>query len=312
MATTPTGRVESAAGAEIPVLGASTAVPVRAVGRWRPVLRAFVRRPTGMIGLTVIVVLFLAAYVGPHLTQWSYDQPDFSNFLSPPSKLHWFGTDQIGDDVFAQTMRGLQKSLIIGLLAGLLGTSIAAAVGTMAGYFGRWTDRALTWLIDLMLVVPSFLVIAILSPLYEGKTWLLYIVLIAAFGWMITGRMVRGMTISVASRDYVRAARYMGVSGGTIIVRHIIPNIASLLLIDAALGVNSAVMTETALSFLGFGIQPPDVSLGTLLSSGQESATTQPWLFWFAAGLLVIFCLAVNMVGDGLRDALDPTSGATR
>jgi ABC-type dipeptide/oligopeptide/nickel transport system permease subunit len=104
----------------------------------------------------------------------------------------------------------------------------------------------------------------------------------------------------------------MGVSGGTIIVRHIIPNIASLLLIDAALGVNSAVMTETALSFLGFGIQPPDVSLGTLLSAGQESATTQPWLFWFAAGLLVIFCLAVNMVGDGLRDALDPTSGATR
>ena len=177
---------------------------------------------------------------------------------------------------------------------------------------GGWTDRALTWLIDLMLVVPSFLVIAILSPLYEGKTWLLYIVLIAAFGWMITGRMVRGMTISVASRDYVRAARYMGVSGRTIIVRHVLPNIASLLLIDAALGVNSAVMTETSLSFLGFGIQPPDVSLGTLLSSGQESATTQPWLFWFAAGLLVIFCLAVNMVGDGLRDAIDPTSGATR
>ena len=311
MATTPTSRVESAE-TEIPVPGAVLPVPSRAVGRWRPVLRAFLRRPTGMTGLAILVLLFLAAYVGPLLTQWSYDQPDFAEFLSPPSSPHWFGTDQIGDDVFAQTMRGLQKSLIIGLLAGLLGTSIAASVGTMAGYFGRWTDRTLTWLIDLMLVVPSFLVIAILSPLYEGKTWLLYVVLIAAFGWMITGRMVRGMTISVAGRDYVRAARYMGVPGRTIILRHIVPNIASLLLIDAALGVNSAVMTETALSFLGFGIQPPDVSLGTLLSAGQESATTQPWLFWFAAGLLVIFCLAVNMVGDGLRDALDPTSGATR
>ena len=311
MATTPTRRVESAV-AEPPATGPSASVPIRAVGRWRIVLRSFVRRPTGMIGLSVIVLLFLLAYVGPHLTQWSYDQPDFENFLSPPSSLHWFGTSEIGDDVFAQTVRGLQKSLIIGLLAGLIGTSIAAAVGTAAGYFGGWTDRTLTWFIDLMLVIPSFLVIAILSPLYEGKTWLLYIVLIAAFGWMITGRMVRGMTISVASRDYVRAARYMGLPGRTIILRHVLPNIASLLLIDAALGVNSAVMTETSLSFLGFGIQPPDVSLGTLLSAGQNSATTQWWLFWFAAGLLVIFCLAVNMVGDGLRDALDPTAGATR
>lgn len=290
----------------------AAAVPTRAVGRWRIVFRTFLRRPTGVIGLSVIVVLFLAAYIGPHLTQWSYDQPDFDNFLSPPSSTHWFGTNQIGDDVFAQTMRGLQKSLIIGLLAGLLGTSIAAIVGAIAGYFGGWTDRAMLWLIDLMLVVPGFLIIAICSPLYVGKTWLLYVVLIAVFSWMVTARMVRGMTISVANREYVKAARYMGLPGRTIILRHVIPNIASLLLIDAALGVNSAVLTETALSFLGFGIQPPDVSLGTLLSTGQESATTQPWLFWFAAGLLVVFCLAVNMVGDGLRDALDPTSGATR
>ncbi|HEX4790549.1 MAG TPA: ABC transporter permease [Actinospica sp.] len=290
----------------------AVAVPVRAVGRRRVVLRAFARRPTGVIGLAVLLLLFLAAYLGPHLTQWSYDRPDFENFLSPPSGAHWFGTNQIGDDVFAQTMRGLQKSLVIGLLAGVLGTAIAAAAGTAAGYFGGWTDRAMTWLIDLLLVVPSFLIIAVLSPLYVGRTWLLYVVLIAAFSWMITGRMVRGMTVSVAGRDFVRAARYLGLPGRTVILRHVIPNIASLLLIDAALGVNSAVMTETSLSFLGFGIQPPDVSLGTLLSAGQESATTQPWLFWFAAGLLVLFCLAVNMVGDGLRDALDPTSGAAR
>ena len=288
------------------------AIPVRAVGRWRVVLRAFARRPTGMTGLCVLAALFLAAFAGPHLTQWSYDEPDFSNFLSGPSGTHWFGTDQIGDDVFAQTMRGLQKSLVIGLVAGILGTTIAATVGSLAGYFGGWTDRAMSWLIDLLLVIPGFLVIAVLSPLYRGRTWLIYILLIAAFSWMITARMVRGMTVSVANRDYVRAARYLGLPGRTVILRHILPNISSLLLIDVALGVNSAVMAETILSFLGFGIQPPDVSLGTLLAAGQESATTQPWLFWFAAGLLVIFCLAVNMVGDGLRDALDPTSGAAR
>ncbi len=289
-----------------------TAVPIRAVGRWRLVLRAFLHRPTGVIGLSVLVLLFLAAFIGPHLTQWSYDQPDFTNFLSAPSSTHWFGTDQIGDDVFAQTMRGLQKSLIIGLVAGVLGTTVAATVGSLAGYFGGWTDRAMSWLVDLLLVIPSFLIIAVLSPLYRGRTWLIYILLIAAFNWMITARMVRGMTVSVANREYVKAARYMGLPGRTVIARHVLPNIASLLLIDVALGVNTAVITETYLSFLGFGIQPPDVSLGTLLNSGQDSATTQPWLFWFAAGLLVILCLAVNMIGDGLRDAIDPTSGAAR
>ncbi|HEV2634094.1 MAG TPA: ABC transporter permease [Actinocrinis sp.] len=284
----------------------------RVAGRWRLVGRAFVRRPTAVGGLAVLVVLFLLAYLGPHLDQWSYDQPDFDAFLSPPSSLHWFGTDQIGDDVFAQTMRGLQKSLVIGLLAGVLGTAIAALVGSVAGYFGGWAERTMLWLTDMLLVVPAFLLIAILSPLYQGHTWLLYVFLIAAFSWMITARMVRGLTRSVSERDYVRAARYLGVRPRTIIQRHVLPNIASLLLIDVAIGVNGAVMTETSLSFLGFGIQPPDVSLGTLLAGGQQSATTQPWLFWFAAALLVAFCLAVNFVGDGLRDALDPTSGSAR
>lgn len=297
--------------------GDASVIPLRApddrvAGRWRLVGRSFLRRPTAVGGLLTIVVLFLLAYVGPHFDQWSYDQPDFENFLSPPSAAHWFGTDQIGDDVFAQTMRGLQKSLVIGLLAGISGTAIAALAGSVAGYFGGWPERIMLWLIDMLLVVPAFLLIAILSPFYQGKTWLLYVFLIAAFSWMVTARMVRGLTRSVSEREYVRAARYMGVRPRTIISRHVLPNIASLLLIDIALGVNGAVITETSLSFLGFGIQPPDVSLGTLLNTGQQSATTQPWLFWFAAALLVAFCLAVNFVGDGLRDALDPTSGTSR
>jgi peptide/nickel transport system permease protein len=282
------------------------------IGRWRSVGRAFVRKPSAVVGLVVVVLLFLAAYVGPMIDSWGYDTPDFNNLLAGPSGQHWFGTTQDGFDVFAQTMRGLQKSLIIGLLAGVMGTFLACVVGTVAGYFRGWTDRVLRWFVDLMLVIPSFLLIAILSPLYKGKTWLLYVVLIGAFGWMITSRMVRGMTLSLGEREYIQAARYLGVPARTIIARHILPNIASLLIIDVALGVNTAVTTETSLSFLGFGIQPPDVSLGTLLGSGQESATTQPWLFWFAAGLLVIFTLAVNLVGDGLRDAIDPTSGSAR
>ena len=132
--------LDSSPVADTPDDEAAAAVPIRAVGRWRLVLRTFAHRPTGMIGLGVLVLLFLAAFAGPHLTQWSYDQPDFENFLSPPSGTHWFGTDQIGDDVFAQTMRGLQKSLIIGLVAGLLGTTIAATVG-VAGRLLRRLDR---------------------------------------------------------------------------------------------------------------------------------------------------------------------------
>jgi peptide/nickel transport system permease protein len=258
----------------------------RIAGRWRLVGRAFAGKPMAMGGLIVIMVLFVLAYGGPVVDHWSYSSVDFNAFLQPPSAAHWVGTTQIGGDVFAQTMRGLQKSLIIGLLAGLLGTTIAAAVGAAAGYFGGWTDRTLVWFIDMLLVVPSFLFIAILSPLYKGKTWLLYVALIAVFGWMITGRIVRGLTISLGEREYIKAARYMGVPARTIIVRHVLPNIASLLIID--------------------------VALGTLLAAGQGSATTQPWLFWFAAGLLVVFSLSVNLVGDGLRDALDPTSGQAR
>jgi glutathione transport system permease protein len=284
----------------------------RLAGRWQLVGRTFGRRPAAMAGLIAIIVLFLMAYLGPYLDIWPYDQPDFNAFLLPPSASHWFGTTQIGDDVFAQTMRGLQKSLIIGLLAGVTGTAIAAAVGSVAGYFGGWTDRVMFWIIDMLLIVPTFLFIAVLSPFYQGKTWLLYVALIAFFSWMITGRIARGLTASLGERDYIRAARYLGVPARNIIIAHVLPNITSLLIIDVALGVNAAVMTETSLSFLGFGIQPPDVSLGTLLDAGQSSATTQPWLFWFAAGLLVIFCLAVSLVGDGLRDAIDPASGQSR
>jgi peptide/nickel transport system permease protein len=165
------------------------------------------------------------------------------------------------------------------------------------------------WFVDLLLVLPSFLIIAILSPTFRGKTWLVFVVLLAAFLWTVTARIVRGMTISLANREYVLAARYMGVPAHRIIFRHILPNISSLLIVDATINVSAAIISETSLSFFGFGVQPPDVSLGTLIADGTPSAVTYPWLFGFAGGILVAIVLAVNLVGDGLRDALDPTSG---
>jgi peptide/nickel transport system permease protein len=281
----------------------------RIASRWGIVLQRFRRRKLAMFGLVVLVFLFALAFLGPYLGQWTYTDHDFEAFLQGPSLDHWFGTTQTGGDVYALTLRGMQKSLIIGLLVAMFSTGMAALVGSFAGYMGGWVDRALMWFVDLLLVLPAFLIIAILSPTFRGKTWLVFVILLAAFLWMVTARIVRGMTISLREREYVLAARYMGVPAHKIIFRHILPNISSLLIVDATINVSAAVISETGLSYFGFGVQPPDVSLGTLIADGTQSATTYPWLFGFAAGLLVAIVLAVNLVGDGLRDALDPTSG---
>lgn len=276
--------------------------------RGRLVLRRFLRNRQGVIGFCTIVLMFALAYLGPFLSPWGYAESDYTAFLSPPSAEHWFGTTQIGNDVFAQTMRGLQKSLVIGLLVGLLSTAFASVVGAAAGYFGGWTDRILMWFTDLLLVLPAFLIIAILSPTFRGKTWLVFVALLAVFAWMITARIVRGMTLSLKEREFVLAARFMGVPAWRIIARHIMPNMASILIIDATIAVGGAILAETGLSYFGFGVQPPDVSLGTLIASGTDSALTFPWLFLFAAGFLIVAVLSVNLVGDGLRDALDASS----
>ncbi|MGH3764334.1 MAG: ABC transporter permease [Pseudonocardiaceae bacterium] len=279
-----------------------------AANRGRLVWRRFLRHRLSVIGLVCVVLLYTLAFLGPLLSPWGYTEQDPNAYLAPPSAQHWFGTSQIGEDVFAQTLRGLQKSLTIGLLVGVISTAIAATVGTAAGYFGGWVDRVLMWGVDLLLVIPSFLIIAILSPAFRGKTWLILVVLLAAFSWMITARIVRGLTLSLREREFVLAARFMGVPPWRIITRHIVPNMASLLIIDATITVGSAILTETGLSYFGFGVQPPDVSLGTLIAGGTNSALTFPWLFMFSGGLLALTVLSVNFVGDGLRDALDPNA----
>ena len=282
------------------------------IGRGRLVLRRFLRRRLAVGGLVVLALLFLLAFAGPSISRWDYRSHDFDAFLQPPSWSHWFGTSQIGEDVYAQTPRGLQKSLIIGLLTALFSTGIAAVVGACAGYFGGWADRVLMWFVDLLLVLPGFLIIAILSPTFRGRTWLLFVVLLAGFSWMITARVVRGLSLSLREREFVQAARFMGVPPAVIIARHLLPNMSSLLIIDATINVGGAILAETGLSYFGFGVQPPDVSLGTLIADGTRSALTFPWLFLFAGGLLILTVLAVSVVGDGLRDAFDPNAASPR
>ena len=281
----------------------------RATGRGRLVLARLLAARGAVAGAVLILLLFALAFGGPYLTPWDYAAPDFSALHQPPSAEHWFGTNGVGQDVFAQTVCGLQKSLIIGLLVALFSTVLASVVGACAGYFGGWADRALMFLVDLLLVFPSFLIITIVSSRLKSAGWIAFVLLLALFNWMITARVVRSMTLSLREREFVRAARFMGVRPLRIISRHILPNVASFLIIDATIAVGGAVMSETALSYFGFGVKAPDVSLGTLLAAGTSEAPVFPWMFYFAAGLLVLFVLAVNLVGDGLRDALDPTAG---
>jgi len=283
-----------------------------ALSRGRLILRRFLRQKSGVAAIVVLVLIFLLAYIGPYLTHWKFDDFDQVSILKGPSSDHYFGVDEVGRDVFARTLRGLQKSLIIGLAAAFITTALAAVAGSVAGYFGRFTDVAVVWVIDLLLVLPSFLILAILSPALSGQSWLWLVVLLSAFGWMITGRVVRGMTMSLKEREYVSAARFMGVPARTIIRRHLLPNMASLLIVDVTINVGGTILAETGLSFFGFGVQPPDVSLGTVLGENQALASIYPHVFMFGAGLLVLTVLCVSVIGDALRDAIDPSSGSSK
>ena len=182
----------------------------------------------------------------------------------------------------------------------------------MAGYLGGRADSVIGWFIHLLLVIPSFFILVLLSPLTRGLSWLALTLFLAIFSWMIMAQVVRNQTRSLRNRDFVRAARYMGMPTRKILGRHILPNIASLLIIDATLGVVATIMAETSLSYFGFGVQKPDVSLGTLLADGTAAALTRPWLFVFPAAVLIILLFAISLIGDALRDAIDPTSGVNR
>ncbi|MFF3568213.1 ABC transporter permease [Nocardia jiangxiensis] len=284
-----------------------------AAGRRKLVWRRFLRNKAAIAGAIVLLLIVIAAFALPPILPYDYRHMDYAALYQAPSPNHPFGTDGSGEDLLAQTLHGLQKSLIIGFCVAILGSIVAVAAGAVAGLLGGWTDRAIMWLVDLLLVVPSFIIIAIFSPRTKGSGSIpLLILLLAAFGWMISARIVRGLTLSLRDREFVRAAKYMGASTRSLIVTHIVPNVASFLIIDTTLALGAAVLSETGLSYLGFGVQPPDVSLGTLIASNSQSALTFPWLFLFPGGFLIAIVLCANLVGDGLRDAFDPSSSRAR
>jgi peptide/nickel transport system permease protein len=258
-----------------------------------------------LLGLMALLSLLVLAVAGPSLTRWSWTGVDFDAFRRPPSADHWLGTTPAGRDVLAITLHGLRTSLVTGLAVAVTATGLAAVTGTVAGYFGGGPDRLLTYLADLLLVLPPLLAVATVSPALRRAHLPLSPVL-AALMWMVTARAVRGATASLRAREHVLAARHLRVPALTIIRRHIVPHLAGLLIADATLNVGAAVVGETTLSYLGLGVRPPGVSLGTIIADGAPSAIAFPWLFVPPVVALIALLFGVSLVGDGLRDALDP------
>ena len=277
------------------------------VSRRRLYLRRFLRNRGAVVGVAVLALLVLFALFGSLLTTYTHTDVDFANLSSPPSPEHLFGTNAAGNDTYAQAVHGLQRSLVIALVVSALTTLIAAFVGAAAAYLGGLAEKIILAVVHFLLVVPSFLILALISQRAHGD-WSVLILVLTVFGWMFSARVVWSLTTSLREREYVQAARYMGVGRIRIVVRHLIPNLGSLLIVSFTLGVVAIVQSETALSFIGFGVQPPDVSLGTMLSDGANTVSSAPWLFCFPAGLVTLLTVSMALIGDGLRDALDPTS----
>ncbi len=271
--------------------------------------RRFLRNRTAVAGAVVFVVIVLFAIIGPFTQRFDHVELDFLALSDPPSGEHWFGTNNAGNDLYAQVVVGLQRSLMIAITVSLGTTVLAALVGTTAAYFGGWYERISLLVIHFLMVVPTFLVLAMLSN-DSGGDWRVIALMLILVSWFFTARTIWTLSLSLREREYIAAARYMGVSGLRIVVRHMLPNIGSLLIINFTLGVVAAVQAETGLSFLGFGVKAPDVSLGSLIGVGAGTITSAPWLFLFPAAALTLLTVSMALIADGLRDALDPTSAA--
>ncbi|MFG3590637.1 ABC transporter permease [Streptomyces sp. NPDC047990] len=279
----------------------------RDLGLGRLYARRFLRNRLAVAGVVILALLVLFGAMGGLFTSHAYTDVDFTALTQPPSAQHWFGTNQGGNDIYACAVHGLQRSLTIAVSVSVLTIVVAAVIGSGAAYFGGRVEQVTLAVIHFLLIVPSFLILALVSHRLAGD-WRVLIVVLTVFGWMSTARVIWSVSTSLRERDYVTAAEFMGVGPLRIILRHIIPNLGSLLIVNLTLGVVATVLSETALSFLGFGVQTPDVSLGTMLADGASTVTSAPWLFAFPAGLVVLLTVSMTFIGDGLRDALDPTS----
>jgi ABC-type dipeptide/oligopeptide/nickel transport system permease subunit len=277
------------------------------------VIRRFTAHKLAVGSLVVFLLVVIISLIGGRF--WKYGYADITDeFSSPPSLEHPMGTDDIGHDSMARILRGAQKSVQVALMVAILATTLGAFIGALAGYYRGWVDSALMRFTDLILTIPAIAILAVLAAAVteQAGNWFFIGLVLALLQWTYIARVVRGTFLSLREKEFVEAARALGASDTRIMFRHLLPNATGSIIVNATITVAVAILIETALSYLGLGIRPPDTSLGLLISEGQQAATTRPWLFYFPGLIIVIIALTINFIGDGLRDAFDPTQTRVR
>jgi peptide/nickel transport system permease protein len=267
--------------------------------------RYFKRNRLAVGGLVIIVITFLIASLASFLSPYDPGETEVSMKLNPPSFQHFLGTDQLGRDVFSRMLYGSRVSLSVGFVAVAISIGIGIFVGAISGYYGRWIDLVLMRFVDIMLCFPSFFLILTVVALL-GPSLFKVMVVIGITSWMGTSRFVRAEFLSLRERDFTQAAKALGVKDRRIIFRHILPNALAPVFVTATLDVATAILVEAGLSFLGFGVQPPAPSWGNILTEGRTYIFDAWWLTLFPGLAILITVLSFNLLGEGLRDALDP------
>lgn len=274
------------------------------------IVRRFLRHKSAVAGLIILgldVVFCLAViFFSPYKVT---DLDPFVVGASEPSITHWLGTNQAGADVLTLLGHGTALSLLIGFLVGISTPIISVIYGTTMAYFGGRVDRIMLFFLETLIMAPSFLLVAIIM---SGKTagWPVLVLMLVIFGWMGSARVIRGMSMSLVSLDYIRAAKYMGVKSRTIIWRHLVPNIASLTILGITTGIWGAILAEVSYSYIGIGIKIPDTSLGLMIYQASSALSSAPWLFWAPVVMLGLITAPLSWINDGLRDAFDPNSSS--
>jgi peptide/nickel transport system permease protein len=288
----------------------------------RITMRRFFRHRMAVIGLGLLGLILLYVIGGSFIYSEAYaNDVEVTNKFAEPSSDHIFGTDEVGRDVLARTIYGGQISLAIGITSVAIAITLGTVVGLVAGYFGGWIDSVLMRLVEALLTIPTLILLLLLNRALIGITatftvfgrqlsiTVLILVLIIGFtGWMGLSRIVRSMVLSLKEQEFVVAAKVVGASDLRIIFIHILPNTIAPVVVSATLAVGGAIVTETALGFLGFGVQPPTATWGNILSRARSLIEEVPWLWMAPGALITLTVLAINFIGDGLRDALDPRS----
>jgi peptide/nickel transport system permease protein len=257
-----------------------------------------------MVGAVIVLVMFVLAMAAPLLGR-DPGAIDIAVRLQSPNWSHPLGTDDLGRDVLTRILFGARISLLVGFVAVGIATAIGIVLGAVAGYYGRWVDTLLMRFVDIMLCFPTFFLILAVIAFLDPSIWNIMII-IGLTGWMGVARLVRAEFLSLRERDFVVAARAIGANDARIIFRHILPNALSPVLVTATLGVAGAILTESALSFLGIGVQPPTPSWGNMLIAGKQTLGTAWWLSVFPGLAILVTVLGYNLLGEGIRDALDP------